>query len=144
METPDPDDLGILLERLTHARRLLEHQLWAAARSLCIDRSSSAGRRFAGLVEADATLDAAMFLVAMSIPGPSVSSVSKIGNRWICTVQPTAVLNGAATKRFSMEHADLPAAVLATLISSLLNADDSPPAKGLFKPAKGDCIHHDT
>ncbi len=144
MESPDPDDLSGMLDRLTPARRLLDHQLWEAGRSLSIDKSSPAGRRFACLVEAGATLDAVMLLVAMSSPGRSVSNVSKTGNRWACTVQPTAVLNGPATKRFRMEHADLPAAILASLITSLLNGDESSQAKGLSRPAKGNCIHHDS
>jgi hypothetical protein len=144
METPDPDDLSSMLDRLTPARRLLDHQLWEAGRSLSIDKSSPTGRRFACLVEAGATLDAVMLLVAMSSPGRSVSSVSKIGSRWTCTVQPTAVLNRAAAKRFRMKHADLPTAILASLISSLLNADEGLQAKGLSKPAKGNCIHHDS
>jgi hypothetical protein len=70
-----------------------------------------------------------MLLVAMSSPGRSVSSVSKIGSL-TCTVQPTAVLNRAAAKRFRMKHADLPTAILASLISSLLNADEGLQAKG--------------
>jgi hypothetical protein len=144
METPDPADLSSLLERLTHARRLLEHHLWEAARSLSIDRTSPAGRRFACLVEAGATLDAAMLLVAMSSPGRCISNVSNSGRCWTCTVQPTAAFPGPGTKRFRAEHADLPAAVLASLISSLLNATDSRQANGLSKPAKGNCIHHDT
>ena len=142
MENPDPDDLSSMLDRLTPARRLLDHQLWEAGRSLSIDKSSPAGRRFACLVEAGATLDAVMLLVAMS--SRSVSSVSKTGSRWSCTVQPTAALSRPAAKGFRMEHADLPAAVLASLISSLLNADESLQAKGPSKPAKGNCIHHDS
>ena len=137
METPDPDDLSGMLDRLTPARRLLDHQLWEAGRSLSIDKSSPAGRRFACLVEAGATLDAVMLLVAMSSPGRSVSSVSKTGNRWACTVQPTAVLNGPATKRFRMEHADLPAAILASLITSLLNARRKLASKRAFQTGKG-------
>ncbi|UVK38809.1 hypothetical protein LHFGNBLO_000097 [Mesorhizobium sp. AR10] len=144
METLDPTDLSSLLERLTHTRRLLEHQLWEAARILSIDKSSPTGRRFAGLVEAGATFDPAMLLVAMSKPGRSVSSLSNTGRCWTCTVQPAAGLTGAATKRFTTDHADLPAAVLASLISSLLNAEESPWTKGLSKPAKGTCTHHDT
>jgi hypothetical protein len=143
MDTPDPADLSSLLERLTHARRLLEHQLWEAARSLSIDRSSPAGRRFACLVEAGATLDAAMLLVAMSSPGRSLASVSNTGGCWTCTVKPTAALAGSGTMRFRTEHVDLPAAVLASLITSLLNADESPQANGRSKPTKGN-IHHDT
>jgi hypothetical protein len=148
MEAPDPADLSSLLERLTHGRKLLEHQLWEAARRLSIDRSSPAGRRFARLVEAGAMLDAAMLLVTMSSPGPSpgrfVSSVGNTGSRWTCTVRPTAALPGARTKRFRMEHADLPAAVLASLISSLLDADENPQAKGSPNPQKRKRKHHDS
>lgn len=123
METSHLADLSSLLERLTHARRLLDHQLWEAARSLSIDKSSPEGRRFACLVDADATLDAAMLLVAVS--SRSVVSLGNTGGHWTCTVQPTTPLAGAATKRFRMEHADLPAAVLASLIASLLHAEAS-------------------
>src|SRR5258708_996461 len=121
METPDPADLSSLLERLTHVRRLLEHQLWEAARSLSVDRRSPAGRRFACVVEAGATLEAAMLLVAMS--GRCVSNVRNSAGRWTCTVQPMAAFTRPGTKQFRVEHADLPAAVLASLVSSLLDAD---------------------
>ncbi|UVK40539.1 hypothetical protein LHFGNBLO_002012 [Mesorhizobium sp. AR10] len=139
METPDLTDLSSLLERLTDTRRLLDHQLWEAARTLSLDRSCPTGRRFADLVEAGATLDAAMLLVAKSSPGRSVTNVSSSGSRWTCTVRPMAVLPGTVPKRFRTEHTDLPAAVLASLISSFLDADESPQAEGLSKPAKGNC-----
>ena len=143
METSHPTDLSSLLDRLTHARRLLEHQLWEAACSLAMDRSSATGRRFAGLVEAGAMLDATLLLVAMSSPGRFVSNVTNTGTGWICTVRPTAPLAGAV-KRFSTEHADLPAAVLTSLISSLLNTSESPQARELSKPTKGNSTCHDT
>ncbi|CCV16190.1 hypothetical protein MESS4_830410 [Mesorhizobium sp. STM 4661] len=132
METPHLADLSSLLERLTHTRKLLDHQLWEAARSLSIDRSSPEGRRFACLVDAGATLDAAMLLVAVS--NRSVASLGNTGGHWTCTLQPTAPLAGAATKRFRMEHADLSAAVLASLIASLLHSGS---LTGPSKPTKG-------
>ena len=138
METPHLADLSSLLERLTHARRLLDHQLWEAARVLSIDRSSPQGRRFACLVDAGATLDAAMLLVAVS--SRSVASLGNIGGHWVCTVRPTASVAGAAQKRFRMKHADPPAAVLASLIASLLHAEGPWGVSGQQK----EFVHDDT
>ncbi len=115
METPDAVDLGSLLDRLVHTRRLLEHQLWAAARSLPLDRSSTAGRRFAGLVEAGAMLDATLLLVTIS--GRVVSNLITTNEGWTCAVRSKAVTRAAPTS-FTSSHADLPAAILASLISS--------------------------
>ena len=119
MDTPDAADLSSLLGRLEHTRRLLEHQLWQAALSLSLDRASTAGRRFASLVEAGAMLDATLLLVALS--GCTVSNLVKTGEGWSCTIRSTA---HAATKNVTSSHADLPAAVLASLISSYANADE--------------------
>jgi len=119
MQIPDATELSSLLDRLIHTRRLLEHQLWAAARSLSLDRSSTAGRCFAGLVETGAMLDATLLLVAMS--GRAVSSLVSTGSGWSCAIRSSAP--AATAKNFTSRHADLPAAILASLISSFL--DDS-------------------
>ncbi|CAN7688568.1 hypothetical protein [Mesorhizobium caraganae] len=137
METPDATDLSSLLDRLIHTRRLLEHQLLEAARSLSIDRSSKAGRRFAGLVEAGAMLDATLLLVAMS--GRAVSNLVTTGEGWTCTIRSNAVTR-AATRTFTSSHTDLPAAVLAALIFSFLNADESPAAKRLSPAKRTVCV----
>ena len=138
METPDATDLSSLIDRLIHTRRLLEHQLWEAARSLSIDRSSTAGRRFAGLIEAGAMLDATLLLVAMS--GRVVSNVVNTSEGWTCTIRSAAVTRAAATRSFTSSHADLPASVLASLIFSFLNADESPAAKRLSPAKRTVCV----
>ena len=89
MDTSNTADLAGLFDRLPHVGRLLEHQLWEAARGLSLDRSSRQGRRFAGLVEAGATLDAVLLLVALSKPERSVSSIGRIGERWLCSIHVT-------------------------------------------------------
>jgi hypothetical protein len=81
MDNPNTNDLAGLLDRLPHVGRLLEHQLWEAARALSLDRSSRQGRRFAGLVEAGAILDAVLLLVAFSKPERAVSSIARVGER---------------------------------------------------------------
>ena len=84
---PDSTDLAGLLDRLPHVGRLLEHQLWEASRALSLDRSCRQGRRFAGLMEAGAMIDAVLLLVAVSKPERSVSAISKIDERWFCAIQ---------------------------------------------------------
>ena len=89
-------------------------------------------------------LDATLLLVAMSRPGRFVSNVTNNGASWTCTVRPTAPLPGPAVERFSTEHADLPAAVLASLISSLLNTGKARKQKGFPNRQKGIRTYHDT
>ncbi|WP_244571315.1 hypothetical protein [Mesorhizobium carmichaelinearum] len=111
---PNSADLAGLLDRLPHVGRLLEHQLWEAARALSLDRLSRQGRRFAGLMEAGAMLDAVLLLVALSKPERSVSAISRAGERWFCSIQTTGA--GAA----KADHIDLAAALLSALLSSHL------------------------
>ncbi|WP_284276828.1 hypothetical protein [Mesorhizobium huakuii] len=117
---PNSADLAGLLDRLPHVGRLLEHQLWDAARALSLDRSSRQGRRFAGLVEAGATLDAVFLLVASSKPERSVSAISKIGERWFCSIQITLPRTTAGADIAEADHIDLAAALLSALLSSHL------------------------
>ncbi|QKC80611.1 hypothetical protein [Mesorhizobium sp. NZP2077] len=117
---PDSADLVGLLDRLPHVGRLLEHQLWEAARALSLDRSSRQGRQFAGLVEAGATLDAVLLLVAVSEPERSVSCVSRTGERWFCSIQVTLARPPTTAGMAEADHIDLAAALLSALLSSHL------------------------
>ncbi|WP_258587973.1 hypothetical protein [Mesorhizobium sp. AR02] len=135
---PNSADLAGLLDRLPHVGRLLEHQLWEAARALSLDRSSRQGRRFAGLMEVGAILDAVLLLVASSKPERSVSAISKIGERWFCSIEITSV--GPPTKASVAEadHIDLAAALLSALLSSHLEKTVHP------RIHSGDSDCHDT
>ncbi|WP_245303363.1 hypothetical protein [Mesorhizobium loti] len=126
-------DLAGLLDRLPHVGRLLEHQLWEAARALSLDRSSRQGRRFAGLMDAGATLDAVLLLIAVSKPERSVSAIGKIGERWFCSIQITSAGTTAGA-----DQIDLAAALLSALLSSHL--EKTVPSE--THPGDFDC--HDT
>ncbi|WP_246740859.1 hypothetical protein [Mesorhizobium sp. NZP2298] len=117
---PNSADLAGLLDRLPLVGRLLEHQLWEAARALSLDRSSRQGRRFAGLMEAGAFLDAVLLLVASSKPERSVSAISKIGERWFCSIEITSAGPPTKAGRAEADHTDLAAALLSALLSSHL------------------------
>jgi hypothetical protein len=125
---PDPpnapdlpaSDLEVLLDRVTHVGKLAGHLLWQAARDLALDKSSRPGRRFAGLVEAGAMLDATLLLVMQSEPKRSVTDIHLAGNAWACSIQVTGACTLAKTRKFKAEHVDLPAAMLAALLTSHL------------------------
>lgn len=89
MDNPNAPDLALLLDRVKHVGKLLEHQLWQAALDLSLDKSSRPGRRFAGLVEAGAMLDATLLLVMLSEPRRSVTDIRKAGDAWACSIQVT-------------------------------------------------------
>ncbi|MFA6155030.1 hypothetical protein [Mesorhizobium sp.] len=117
---PNSADLAGLLDRLPHVGKLLEHQLWEAAHALSLDRSSRQGRRFAGLMEVGAMLDAVLLLVTSSKPERSVSAISKIGERWLCSIQITPAESPTKAGVAEADHIDLAAALLSALLSSHL------------------------
>jgi hypothetical protein len=120
MDNSSAPDLTGLFDRIKHAGRLLEHQLWEAALGLSLDKSSRQGRRFAGLIEAGAMLDAATLLVARSEPERSVACIRKVDENWICIIHLTPAGTPAKVRKFKAEHLDLPAAVLSALLASHL------------------------
>ncbi|WP_245268878.1 hypothetical protein [Mesorhizobium loti] len=132
---PNSADLAGLLDRLPHVGRLLEHQLWEAARALSLDRSSRQGRRFAGLVEAGAMLDAVLLLVASSKPERSVSAIGKAGARWLCSIQMTSAGTTVGAGTIEADHIDLAAALLSALLSSHLEKTVHPK----IHPGDSDC-----
>ncbi|MET2829454.1 hypothetical protein [Mesorhizobium shangrilense] len=145
MDNPNAPDLALLLDRVKHVGKLLEHQLWQAALDLSLDKSSRPGRRFAGLVEAGAMLDATLLLVMLSEPRRSVTDIRKAGDTWACSIQVTGACPPARARKFKAEHADLPAAVLAALLSSHLDRPFEAQLKNTFhKKYQGDFESHDT
>ncbi len=119
-DLPNALDLPVLLDRVTHVSKLVEHLLWQAALDLALDKSSRPGRRFAALVEAGAMLDATLLLVMQSEPKRSVTDIRRAGNAWVCSVQIAGAGTLAKARKFKAKHVDLPAAVLAALLSSHL------------------------
>ena len=144
MDNPNADDLALLLDRVKHVGKLLEHQLWQAALDLSLDKASRPGRRFAGLVEAGAFIDASLLLVMLSEPRRSVTDIRKAGDAWICTIQDTGAGPPARARKFKAQHADLPAAVLAALLSSHLAKPFEARLKNTFhKKYQGEFESHD-
>lgn len=144
-DLPNAPDLAVLLDRVTHVGRLLEHQLWEAALDLSLDKSSRRGRRFAGLVEAGAMLDATLLLVALSKPERSVTCIRKADEKWICIVQVIPTGTPAKVRKFKAEHMDLSAAVLAALLTSHLEWQAGACLKNApHKKYQGEFESHDT
>lgn len=145
MDNPDAPDLALLLDRVKHVGKLLEHQLWEAALDLSLDKSSRPGRRFAGLVEAGAMLDATLLLVMLAEPRRSVTDIRKVGDAWACSIQVAGADAPAKARKFKAQHADLPAAVLAALLSSHLERRFEAQLKNAFhKKCQGEFESHDT
>lgn len=145
MDNPNAPALAVLLDRVMHVGKLLEHQLWEAAFDLSLDKSSRPGRRFAGLVEAGAFIDASLLLVMLSRPQRSVTDIRKTGDAWACSIRVTGAGPLAKARKFKAEHADLPAAVLAALLSSHLGRPFEAQLKNTFhKRYQGELESHDT
>lgn len=145
MDNPDAPDLALLLDRVKHVGKLLEHQLWEAALDLSLDKSSRPGRRFAGLVEAGAMLDATLLLVMLAEPRRSVTDIRKVGDAWACSIQVAGADTPAKARKFKAQHTDLPAAVLAALLSSHLERRFEAQLKNAFhKKYQGEFKSHDT
>jgi len=109
----------MLIERIGRVSRLLDHQLWEAAIGLSLDKSSASGRRFARLLEDGAMLEAAVLLAELCRPNRSIASIAMRAQAWICVIHDETWNSAGVTRTYQAEHADLAAAVLMALLSSL-------------------------
>jgi hypothetical protein len=124
MEIPDKTDLAVLVERIAQARMLRDHHLWEAVRYLSIDirRSDRPARQFAKLVATGAMLDAVMLLISLPESRRCVANIRNVEGRWFCTIRAPAVPARERARKFTAEHVDLPAAILASFITTHLKS----------------------
>jgi hypothetical protein len=141
MKLPEATDLGVLLERIGHVPKLREHHVWEATRCLGIH---DLPKRFTVLIEADAMLDAAMLMVALSQPRRVVTGLRYTREHWRCDVQATALPSRRRPRSFTAEHADAAAATLSALISSHLKFHQKSGHETVFRSGKDWRLHHET
>jgi len=113
------ENIAALADRVADIRILREHHVWAAADLFgpdgLDDRSRQTRRKFRALMEADALLDAVLLLATNAEPPRSVENISSRAGHWQCCMRH-ATAGGSHT--CTAEHADLAAAVLASLLAS--------------------------
>ncbi|CAN7199384.1 hypothetical protein [Aminobacter sp. LjRoot7] len=110
------ENIAALADRVADIRILREHHVWAAAELFGFDDFDATRRRkFRALMEADALLDAVLLLAASARPSRSVENISSRAGHWQCCMRH-ATAGGSRT--CTAEHADLAAAVLASLLAS--------------------------
>ncbi|GAA2842897.1 hypothetical protein EDC40_102526 [Aminobacter aminovorans] len=115
-----PENIAALVDRVADIRILREHHVWAAADLLGLDglddeRSRRTRRKFRELMEADALIDALLLLAASAEPSRSVENISNHAGHWVCSMRYTTA---GTSRSCTAEHADLAAAVLASLLAS--------------------------
>ncbi|WP_269930592.1 hypothetical protein [Aminobacter sp. HY435] len=115
-----PENIPALAERLADIRILREHHVWAAAEIFGLDGldepSRQTLRKFRVLMEADALVEAVLLLAATATPPRSVERINARSGRWVCSMH---YAEGNTSRTCSAAHADLAAAVLASLLASL-------------------------
>jgi hypothetical protein len=111
-----PENIAALADRVADIRILREHHVWAAADLFGLnDLDGTMRRKFRALMEADALLDAVLLLAASAEPPRQVENISNHAGHWVCAMRCAAA---GASRSCTAEHADLAAAVLASLLAS--------------------------